>query len=85
MINYSDAYWRDVQEVSHIIPNRSKLCGKKVLITGGTGMICSSVAEILFYMNREEDMHIEILLAGRSRDRVAERFNIFWKERIILL
>ena len=77
MINYSDAYWRDVQEVSHIIPNRSKLCGKKVLITGGTGMICSSVAEILFYMNREEDMHIEILLAGRSRDRVAERFHIF--------
>lgn len=51
-----------------------ELHGKKILITGATGMICSTVAELLFEMNRKENAAITVILAGRSRERMEKRF-----------
>ena len=55
--------------------------GKTLMITGGTGMICSAVAEILFCLNHERNANIDILLAGRSRNRMMERFYCFSEGR----
>lgn len=71
---YSDSYWDDIRTVCEHIPQIKKLNNKKVLITGATGMICSSVVEILEYLNRELNAGIKILLAGRSEERLRERF-----------
>lgn len=76
-MKYTDKYWEDVKRVTETIPNYESLFGKKILITGGTGMICSSVAEILFYLNREKQAGIKIVLAGRNKERMADRFKDF--------
>lgn len=77
MMKYTERYWQDVERVAKRIPGVRALYGKRVFITGGTGMICSAVAEILFHLNQKEDARIEIVLAGRSRERTQARFYCF--------
>lgn len=77
MVNYCEGYWQDVQLVSKQIPNIENLYGSTIFITGATGMICSAVAEVLFYLNKEKSANIQIVLAGRSKDRMKERFYCF--------
>ena len=77
MVNYCEEYWQDVQLVSKQIPNIENLYGSTILITGATGMICSAVAEVLFYLNKEKSANIQIVLAGRNKDRMKERFYCF--------
>lgn len=74
MIMYCKEYWNDVKQVVSCIPNVKNIFGKSILITGGTGLICSSVVDVLLYLNKEENADINILLAGRSKDRTASRF-----------
>lgn len=71
---YSDDYWKDVQAVCECIPNLQKLYNKKILVTGASGMICSSVVEILDYLNKTYCAQIDIVLAGRSKKRLEHRF-----------
>lgn len=77
MVNYTDDYWKDVREVLACVPHVEKLYNKSILITGATGMICSSVAELLFELNRNEGANIKIYLAGRSLLRMQQRFYCF--------
>jgi nucleoside-diphosphate-sugar epimerase len=72
-MKYTDEYWTDVDKVIRGIPNVECLNGKSVLITGATGMICSSVAEVLFRLN-ELGLAVKIYLAGRNKERVENRF-----------
>lgn len=76
-MKYTDSYWQDVAEVIGQVNNVKSLFGKSVLITGATGMICSAVAELLFWLNRHKNAEIRILLAGRDADRVRQRFSGF--------
>lgn len=80
MVNYSDDYWKDVREVLACVPHVEKLYNKSILITGATGMICSSVAELLFELNRNEGSNIKIYLAGRSLQRMQQRFYCFTED-----
>lgn len=77
MVTYNEDYWQDVKLVSELIPSHDRLYRKCILITGATGMICSAVAEILFYLNKEKSADIQIVLAGRNKDRMKERFHCF--------
>ncbi|WP_415944286.1 NAD-dependent epimerase/dehydratase family protein [Megasphaera elsdenii] len=74
MINYSSEYWYDVKEAISCIPNLKKLFHHSVLITGATGMIGSSIVEILFYLNRYQGSDIQVFLAGRNKERMEKRF-----------
>lgn len=56
------------------VPNMESMYGKRVLITGGGGLICSSIADILFHLNETEGASVHIILAGRDRERMAARF-----------
>lgn len=71
---YSQSYWNDVKKVILCIPNLEKLYNKTILIAGATGMICSSVAEIIFYLNKEIDSNIKMYFAARSKERIVKRF-----------
>ena len=77
MVNYCEEYWQDVQLVSKQIPNIENLYGSSILITGATGMICSAVVEVLFFLNRERSANIQIFLAGRNKDKTKKRFYCF--------
>lgn len=81
MMKYCEAYWEDVERVVQHIPNLGNLYNSAILITGGTGMICSAVADILLFLNKEYNAKIRIILAGRSKERINKRFSGFAEEK----
>lgn len=74
MVLYSDSYWQDAAEVVGVIPSKSDLFNRTILITGATGMICSAVVDLLHWMNCHLDADIHIILAGRNEERTKKRF-----------
>ena len=74
MVLYSDSYWQDAAEIVGVIPSKSDLFNRSILITGATGMICSAVVDLLHWMNCHLDANIHIILAGRSEERTRKRF-----------
>lgn len=77
MVKYSDDYWKAVEHVLTCVPDVNSLSGKSILVTGATGMICSSVVELLFELNRSHHAGITIYLAGRNHDKTVARFSPF--------
>ena len=71
---YTKDYDNDIRRVLPLIKGIESLYGKSVLITGGTGLICSGVVDILHYLNTAENAGIRILLAGRNEANTAKRF-----------
>ena len=51
-----------------------ELNNKSILITGGTGLICSAVVDLLIRYNEKYGGSINIILAGRSFEKVKDRF-----------
>ncbi len=78
---YDEKYEADIEKVLPYIPDLQKLFYKTILITGAAGMICSSIADILFYLNEKKQAGITICLAGRSRERMAQRFAAYKEGR----
>ena len=74
MVLYSDSYWQDAAEVVGVIPSKSDLFNRSILITGATGMICSAVVDLLHWMDCHLDANIHIILAGRNEERTRKRF-----------
>lgn len=71
---YTKEYWEDIKAVCRRIPQALKLKGKRIFITGAGGLICSTVAEILMYLNKSESYGMEIILGGRSEERLKNRY-----------
>ena len=71
------SYLDDLVRVSAVIPDVSDLFHQSILITGASGMIGSTVAEILLSLNATRHADICILLAGRSREKIKKRFGSF--------
>lgn len=38
-------------------------------------MVCSSIVELVCYLSRCEKSHIELILAGRNKQRISDRFH----------
>lgn len=73
-MRYSQEYWEDVHRVIGSVPNIENLYGKSILITGSTGMVCSSVIDIIAWANHNKGARISIILAGRNEEKIATRF-----------
>lgn len=73
-MKYTRESKKDTLRVLPHIKNIEAVFGKSVLITGGTGLICSGVVDILHLLNTEKNAGIKILLAGRSEENTAKRF-----------
>lgn len=80
-MRYVESYWEDMALVAEKIPFVEKLFGKTLFITGGTGMIGSSVVDLLFYFNQRKEAGIRIILAGRDQRRTSDRFAPFEEGR----
>lgn len=88
MISYyriydSENWISDIDKVSSVIPELDRLCGRSVLITGASGLICSSVADILIRYNETHTDKIFIYLAGRSIERMKQRFGSFLEKEYV--
>jgi len=73
----STQYWEDLRVASASIPDTASLKGQRILVTGATGMLCSSIVDLFLFLNREFDYGIKVYLAGRSIDSLIERFSSF--------
>lgn len=68
-------YQDDINRVVANVPNIDKLFGQRVFVTGSTGLICSAVVDVLFYLNAHHDANIHIYLGARNRKSLTERFS----------
>jgi nucleoside-diphosphate-sugar epimerase len=73
----STEYWDDLRLAIASIPNPESLKGKRILVTGATGMLCSPIVDMFLFLNREKGYGIKIYLAGRSQESAFERFQSF--------
>lgn len=74
MIYDTSLYFKDLERAASCVDGWNALKGKRILITGGTGMLCSAVADLLMLENRRQELGIRLILAGRSHERTAKRF-----------
>lgn len=72
----NEEYIRDLSLVESAIPIE-QLSGKRICITGATGLIGSAVADILLYLKTRKGLNLEIYLSGRNEEKIAKRFG-FW-------
>lgn len=73
---YDSKLWiDDIDKVITVVPELDDLAGKSVMITGATGLVCSSIVDILFRYNDTHDKKISILAAGRSNKKIYSRFH----------
>ncbi len=73
-MRYLNEYWDDVKRVIPHIPNLHDLYGKSILITGGSGLICSCVVDIIYYLNQHDNAGITIIHAARTHEEPEDRF-----------
>lgn len=76
MMNYTANYLRDLHRIQEAVSDHQNLRGKKLLITGAGGLICSALVDVLLAW----DMDIQVYAAGRNEEKLKHRF-LHWKDR----
>jgi nucleoside-diphosphate-sugar epimerase len=74
-MRYSERYLSDLHLIRHAVPEVQKLQGKKILISGAGGLICSALVDALLSW----DMNIQVFAAGRNVEKLRRRF-CFWEK-----
>lgn len=70
----SKTYISDLQEAARNTIGMEKLKNTRILITGATGTIGSFLVDMLLQYNKTEQANITVYAAGRSLERLKERF-----------
>lgn len=73
---FNDNYTLGLAEACGNVPGLEALKGKRVLVTGATGLIGSCLVDALMLLNAERGMDVEIHAAGRSASGMRERFGV---------
>ncbi len=74
---YSKQYFEAINKIFDRIPNLNKLKNSSILITGAGGLIGSAIADFLLYINSRSNFNCKVYLAGRSKNRIENRFKIY--------
>lgn len=74
-INDCSLWLADIDETLAVLPELEELAGKRVMITGCTGLIGSAVVDVLIRWNELHSQKIEIHAAGRNLIRIKKRFS----------
>lgn len=83
---YNSKLWiSDLDETIDNLPELVELAGKTVMITGCTGLICSAMTDVLIHWNEIHKDKIKIITAGRSKDRIRERFAPYADEKWLVI
>ena len=78
-MRYTEGYLAGLSRAAADEPNITGLSGKTVLITGASGLVGSALADVLLQANCELGLGCELVLAGRSEERLLSRF-AYWGE-----
>lgn len=82
---YKSKQWMmDLDEMVENIPELNELSGNSVMITGATGLICSSIVDILIRYNHTHKEKITIFAAGRQMDKLIHRFPVAEKQDCLI-
>lgn len=73
-MNYTSVYMNDLTKIQEIIPDLHLIYGKRVLITGATGLICSAIVDFLVNQNDSLNADITVFIAARNHEKAEERF-----------
>lgn len=78
---YNSRLWiDDLNRALKTVPELKKLAGKSVMVVGATGLIGSSIVDMLIRYNEIQKEPIIILAAGRLYNKIVERFKPYvWK------
>ena len=77
MITDAPLYWQDLLTALRAAPNLSPLSGKCILVTGASGLIGSTLVDMLMLANRTADTNIHIVALSRRKEMLAARFADF--------
>ncbi len=75
----NELYMSDVAKVANLPYNWDVLKGKKLAISGGTGMIGSFLVDVLMYKNIEQKQNTDIYVLGRDKYKAQGRFGEYAK------
>lgn len=70
----NSTYLADLDVATAAVCSLETLCGKTVLITGASGLIGSTVADILLRANETRGLGVTVVVTGRDRGRLRQRF-----------
>ena len=76
-MRFTEEYRKDIERVLRQVPQSNQLANHSLLLTGVTGMIVSTIADVLLWYNRERDAHLTLYFAGRNKERVVNRFPLY--------
>lgn len=74
MFSYNEKYISSLRKNSKRFPGWDKFRNKTILITGGTGLICSYLADMLMLMNTDMELNVTVLIMGRNAEKCRKRF-----------
>lgn len=69
-----EEYIRDLERISAIDLPWGKLAGKKVMISGATGMVGKMLIDALMYKNTKEALGVSVVALGRNKEKARGRF-----------
>ena len=70
----NESYARGLLESCRAIPGLEALRGRRVLVTGATGLIGSCLVDALMLLNESQGTGIDVFAAGRSESGMRRRF-----------
>lgn len=76
-------YQQNIKKATEVSLDWDKLSGKTVLISGATGMIASTLIDILMYQNQkiQEKSGIHIIAISRNMESAKVRFERYWDSK----
>lgn len=76
---YKSKIWiSDLDDTLQVLPELVNLEDKTIMVTGASGLIGSSVVDILIHYNEIHNSKINILALGRSQTKMKERFGKYF-------
>ena len=70
----NDIYISDVKRVVDSLEHFSFPMSKTIFVTGSTGLICSSVIDVLFFLNKKKNLNWKIIAGARDIKKAHVRF-----------
>ena len=79
-LNCNQLYQNDLAAVTRLDLPWQMLDGKRILLSGATGMIGSTLIDVLMKRNRENGADIYVTALGRNEEKARDRFAEYWED-----
>ncbi len=77
---HNPLYQKDLRYVAELPLPWERLAGKRLLISGATGMIGRFLSDVMIYKNYTSGLQCTVCALGRSSEKARERFSAYWND-----